>query len=147
MKHLLTISIVVFIICVISLMFPYSSHGYYYNGTGERIIMYGNDEIGFTCLQLFAIIVIAMISCIKKTRATSIIAFILCIPFGLYYFLLIFVFTFFKSSAKMELGYYLAVLAAIVFFVSHFINIFKVFKTSKSRPSEDLIDDDLLEIL
>lgn len=147
------VQIICLVVTIFSLFLPYKEYDYYTGGLfGSTLTEENVREAGLELLEacvppvilLFALIPLV----IRRNRAMAIISLILSSLNLLYMPLLAFALTFELFSPRrnvtVELGYMIAVIAGLVFFVYAIIELRKAIRLHrkiKPKPRVDLLDD------
>lgn len=147
------IQVICLLVTILSLFLPYKEYDYYSGGLfGNTLTEENVKEAGLELLEayvpsvilLFALIPIA----IKRNRAMAIISLVFSAFNLLYMPVLAFALTFEifspRRNVTVELGYMIAVLAALLFFVYAIIELRRAIRNHramKPKPTIDLLDD------
>lgn len=145
--------IICLIVVILSLFLPYKEYDYYTGGMfGSTLTEENVREAGIKFIEAYIPSVLMLLALIplviKRNRAMAIISLILSSLNLLYMPVLAFALTFELFSPRrnvtVELGYMIAVVASLTFFVFAIIELrraIRYFRTIKPKPQADLLDD------
>ncbi len=145
MKNLIWFGIACAVLAFGTLFLPFEVHTM--DDTDEKIYKAGFNEV-FSFGQFVIYLIVLLVSCIRKNRATAIISFVLCFAFGIYFVILAFVLTFTLFdpwyNSHVSIGFWLCVLCAVSFMGLHLANMVMVFKKKIGmKRNQEVIDDAL----